>query len=322
MFKFRSDSQTILSSVEKALFEDTSNAAYIGDLFDLTSKRMGFAGRGFSDQSIMKTFGLDRKAAGAALIPKMAQLSMGFTSTQTQALGPGNLPSFETLRGVTDQYPAGYFAAGCAMHLSHMYLDLPTWYGPTATTTPTVPYADRVAKMFSPRATATDGTLTIPNGPAQVSTRAQIETDALGGKAGHNSLLQQATRLAADTIDNYGRLQKKGTAIPIREDFNTLDDPFAWLPGETALRQGNTPGLHFVAFVPSHLAFHKARFAMDGYNPDGTKFKMTTTGTKGSDFPVTGRAAGINSIMSATHRQNYVIPPRKNRSFPLAELLT
>ena len=37
---------------------------------------------------------------------------------------------------------------------------------------------------------------------------------------------------------------------------------------------------------------------------------------------MTGRAAGINSIMSATHRQNYVIPPRKNRSFPLAELLT
>ena len=73
-----------------------------------------------------------------------------------------------------------------------------------------------------------------------------------------------------------------------------------------------------MAFVPSHLAFHKARFAMDGYNPDGTKFKFTGTQT---DFPVTGRAAGINSIMSATHRQNYVIPPRKNRSFPLAELL-
>jgi len=179
-------------------------------------------------------------------------------------------------------------------------------------------YTDRVGKMFNPRVTATNGTLTIPNGPAQVSTRAQIEADAKKGKAGHNSLLQQATRLQADTIDNYGRLQRKGTAIPIREDFNTLDGPFAWMPGDSALRAGNTPGLHFVAFVPSHLAFHKARFAMDGYNPDGTKWKLTGTTT---DFPVTGRAAGINGIMSATHRQNYVIPPRKNRSFPLAELM-
>jgi hypothetical protein len=65
-----------------------------------------------------------------------------------------------------------------------------------------------------------------------------------------------------------------------------------------------------VAFVPSHLAFRKARMAMDGYMPDNTT------------LPVTGRAAGINGIMTASHRQNYVIPPRKNRSFPLAELLT
>jgi hypothetical protein len=313
MFKFRSDSQTILRTVESQLFEDQNSGAYIGDLFDLKSKRMGFAGRGFNHPSVAKTLGLQRGAAGTESISDRAQLMMGFTSTQTQALGPGNIPSFETLRGVTDQWPAGYFAAGCAMHLSHMYLDLNSWYGKG--------YSERVGEMFNPRITRpTDiNTVTIPNGPAQVSTRAQIETDAMNGKAGHNSLLQQATRLAADTIDNYGRLQKKGTPIPIREDFNTLDDPFAWLPGDTALREGSTPGLHFVAFVPSHLAFHKARLAMDGYNPDGTTFKMA--GTQ-ADFPVTGRAAGINGIMTATHRQNYVIPPRKNRSFPLAELRT
>lgn len=111
-------------------------------------------------------------------------------------------------------------------------------------------------------------------------------------------------------MDNYGRLRTKGTAIPIREDFNTLDDPFAWLPGDTALRSGRRPGLHFVAFVPSHLAFHTARMAMDGHLPSGDVLAMS------------GRSAGINSIITTTHRQNYVIPPRKNRSFPLAELLT
>ena len=30
---------------------------------------------------------------------------------------------------------------------------------------------------------------------------------------------------------------------------------------------------------------------------------------------------GINAFMRASHRQNFVIPPRRNRSFPLVELL-
>jgi hypothetical protein len=40
--------------------------------------------------------------------------------------------------------------------------------------------------------------------------------------------LQPATRLAKDAVDNYGRLRNKGSAVPLREDFNTLDNPFFW----------------------------------------------------------------------------------------------
>jgi hypothetical protein len=306
MFKFRSDSQTILRTVESQLFENASSGAYIGDLFDLTSKRMGFAGRGFGVLSQGKTLAAKAGLPAAGSIPDRAQLMMGFTSTQTQALGPDNIVSFETLKGATDQWPAGYFAAGCAMHLSHLYLDLDDWYGSART------YAQRVQQMFSPRAAANApaGALTIPNGPKDVATLDEVKADDANQLSGHNSLLQQATRLGSDTVDNYGRLRTKGTAIPIREDFNTLDDPFAWLPGDTVLRAGTRPGLHFVAFVPSHLAFHKARMAMDGHLPTGDVLTMS------------GRSAGINSIITTTHRQNYVIPPRKNRSFPLAELLT
>jgi len=240
MFKFRSDSQSILTSVESQLFENQNSGAYIGDLFDLTSKRIGFLGRGFDKTSYGKTLGISRSAAGAGSIPDKAQLMMGFTSTQTQALGPDNIPSFETLKNMTDQWPAGYFAAGCAMHLSHLYLDLGTWYDKN-----TKSYTDQVSEMFNPRiaATTSAGTLTVPNGPTQVSTRAQVDADAKAGKAGHNSLLQQATRLPGDVVDNYGRLRRKGTAIPVREDFNTLDDPFAWMPGDTGMRAGNRPGL-------------------------------------------------------------------------------
>jgi len=305
MFKFRSDSSSIVSAAERALFDDQNSGAYIGDLFDLTSKRMGFLGRGFGSPSIAKALATAAGVSGADKIPNDAQLMMGFTSTQTQALGPSNLPSFETLAGVTDQWPNGYFAAGCAMHLSHLYLDIDLWYN-------SFTYADRVQRMFSPRTPVPSdpNTVTIANGPAQVSTMAQVKQDATTSKLlGHNSLLQQATRLPATTYDNYGRRWPQGTPVPLREDFNTLDDPFAWAPG--GVGPTNKPGLHFVAFVPGHHKFHAARLAMDGVMPDGTNFRSS----------IPDQDMGINAKMRGSHRQNYVIPSRRNRSFPLVELL-
>jgi len=32
--------------------------------------------------------------------------------------------------------------------------------------------------------------------------------------------------------------------------------------------------------------------------------------------------AGTNSVLQTTHRQNYLVPPRRHRSFPLAESLS
>jgi hypothetical protein len=308
MFKFRSDSPSIVSGAEAALFDNQNSGAYIGDLFDLTSKRIGFLGRGFGSPSIAKTLATSAGVAGADKIPNDAQLMMGFTSTQTQALGPNNVPSFETLPGVTDQWPAGYFAAGCAMHLSHLYLDLDLWYN-------SFTYADRVKRMFSPRtAVPSDpNTVTIANGPAQVSTMAQVKQDATGSRLlGHNALLQQAARLGSTVYDNYGRRWPQGTSVPLREDFNTLDDPFAWAPG--GVGPTNKPGMHFVAFLPGHHLFHRARLAMDGVMPDGTNFRA-------APYNIPDQDMGINARMHASHRQNYVIPPRKNRSFPLVELL-
>ncbi|MBV8940608.1 MAG: hypothetical protein JO240_02635 [Solirubrobacterales bacterium] len=308
MFKFRSDSSAIVSGAEQALFADQNSGAYIGDLFDLTSKRIGFLGRGFGTRSIAKTLALQAGVPGADQIPDNAQLTMGFTSTQTQALGPDNIPSFETLPGVTDQWPNGYFAAGCAMHLSHLYLDVETWYG-------SFDYGTRVKRMFSPRATAPSDptTVTIPNGPAQVSTMAAVKGDATNQHLlGHNALLQQAARLATTTYDNYGRRRPQGTSVPLREDFNTLDDPFFWAPG--GVGPTNKPGMHFVAFVPGHHLFHRARLAMDGVMPDGTNFRNPPYSLQDKDI-------GINAMIKASHRQNYVLPPRRNRSFPLVELL-
>jgi hypothetical protein len=37
-------------------------------------------------------------------------------------------------------------------------------------------------------------------------------------------------------------------------------------------------------------------------------------------FPPRDRNQGFNSILQTTHRQNFLVPPRRHRSFPLAEL--
>jgi hypothetical protein len=309
-FKIRSDQKSIVQSAETQLFADPNSGAYVGDLFDLTSKRIGFAGRGFGTTSAAKTLALAAGVPGAGSIPDRAQLMMGFTSTQPDALGPDNIVSFETLKGVTDQWPSGYFAHGCAMHLSHLNLDINSWYGRS--------YAERVQRMFRPTTTAPDGVVTVPNGAAQVATLQQVKDDAANlHMAGHNSALQMATRLAADTVDNYGRLRKKGTGVPEREDFNTLDNPFTWYvdaDGNVQQPPANQPGLHFAVFVPTSGKFHIARMSMDGILPDGTNLR--------TQYGLTDADIGFNSEMQATHRQNYLVPPRAHRSFPLAELLT
>jgi hypothetical protein len=37
-------------------------------------------------------------------------------------------------------------------------------------------------------------------------------------------------------------------------------------------------------------------------------------------FEPRAREQGFNSVLSTTHRQNFIVPPRRHRSFPLAEV--
>ena len=52
--------------------------------------------------------------------------------------------------------------------------------------------------------------------------------------------------------------------------------------------------------------------SLDSYG----RLHRTDLRTKLSDEQI-----GINSVMEATHRQNFLVPPRSRRSFPLAKLV-
>jgi hypothetical protein len=276
------------------------------ELFRPTSIRKGFAGGGFEGgRSLPKKMALAAGISGAELIPDAAELFLGFTSTQKAGLGPPRIANLETL-GYTDA-AGGYFEGGTHMSLSHIHEDLEAWYI-------NFDFRERVDTTFRPGIRAQRGTQTIPQGPDDVASVGQVHGDFRSrGQIGHSSSLQTTSRLQEDVRGSDGVLYRKGTAVPHRADFNTLDNPFFWSsdPERDGMAEGPAAGVHFVVFNPTSDDFNRTRLAMDGVLPDGTRLP----------FQPRARGQGLNSVLRTTHRQNFLVPPRRHRSFPLVELL-
>lgn len=66
--------------------------------------------------------------------------------------------------------------------------------------------------------------------------------------------------------------------------------------------------MHFIGFGPS--AQHYARMRQEMDSPD-----LKARHNLAEDN------LGFTKMLVTTHRQNYLLPPRSHRSFPLAELL-
>jgi hypothetical protein len=296
----RSDSLAHIEAGSKAIFDD------LGGMFEVTSIRRGFAGGGFDGGiGLPKQMATAAGIQGADLIPDGAELFLGFTSTQKAGLGPSRIANLETL-GYADLGPSRYFAQGTHMHLSHLFEDIAAWYQ-------TMDFRARVDTTFRPGLHVRPETQTVPQGPDDAQTAAQVERDyARHRQIGHSGSLQTASRLEGDVVGSDGTRYPKGTAIPQRADFNTLDNPFQWTaePQRDGFVAQPAAGLHFVIFNPTGDDFRRTRMAMDGVLPDGTKLP----------FEPRSLGQGFNQILATTHRQNFLVPPRRNRSFPLSEL--
>ena len=295
----RSDALDHITVAHTALFDDLK-------MFDITSIRRGFAGGGFAGkQSLPKQMAMAAGVPGADLIPDTSELFLGFTSTQKAGLGPRLIANHETL-GYVD-VRNGYFHGGTHMHLSHITEDLEAWYL-------NFDFDERVLTAFQPGLTnVKQGAQTVSQGPKDVSGVAELSrTFKETGRFGHSASIQATSRLLHDVVGPDGTVYPKGTAIPQRADFNTLDNPFAFSSDHArdSFKTDPIAGVHFVVFNPSGDDFERNRLAMDGVLPDGTKL----------DVGARSRAQGFNSVLTTTHRQNFLVPPRLHRSFPLAEL--
>ncbi|HEY3544060.1 MAG TPA: twin-arginine translocation signal domain-containing protein [Gaiellaceae bacterium] len=301
----QNDVAFLLRSDARAHIDDAEKALRALDFLRITSIRRGFAGGGFDGKtSLPKKMAMAAGVPGADLIPDTAELFLGFTSTQKAGLGPRLIANHETL-GYVD-LRAGYFHGGTHMHLSHISEDLEAWYL-------NFDFGERVLTAFAPGQKAKRDQQTVPQGPRDIHDAAQLSRSF--GKTrrfGHSASIQPTSRLQQDHVGPDGTVYPKGTAIPQRADFNTLDNPFFFSadPARDKLSRDPAAGVHFVVFNPTGDDFERNRLAMDGRLPDGTKLHVAER----------SRAQGFNSVLTTTHRQNFLVPPRRHRSFPLAEL--
>jgi hypothetical protein len=262
-------------------------------LIEFTSSRLMFIQRG-TPRRLAESEALSY----ADRINPDSPMWMGFASQQVDSSGPAPITTFQGNRSAqfTDANGDSYFADGSVQHLSHAILDLDRWYADNQ------PYVKRVSQMFRsnpPPASGEDG-FNNGGGPAFVANsfrgRDDARQNAIGegtdggaGAIGHTNAIQRASR-AAD-----------GTAFHIRVDgpgYDEMDVP-------SGRKQ---PKSHFSIYLPSSEVFERMR-----------RYQSAVDLEKAYGL-ATGRA-GIEPFTTTTRRQNFLVPPRRHRAFPLVELL-
>lgn len=277
----RSDSTRIIDAVLRQL---TASPGLKG-LLKVTSRRLMFQQNGLPRQVAER----ERLPFAGAINPR-SPMWMGFADQQVTASGPARAVTFAggPSARLTTAARGDYFDNGAVVHLSHLIEDLEQFYAE--------PYGERVQAMFRPdppprRATG-DG-FSDGGGPAFIENAFHDAGDARAGAAatrriGHLVAIQRCSR-APDSTPLHIRADGAG--------FDALD-----VPG--GARQ---PKLHFAMFVPT-----AARFA------DMRRAQASTD--LAAEFGVGDAHNGIERFVTATRRQNFLVPPRRHRAFPLVEL--
>ncbi|HEV7657115.1 MAG TPA: hypothetical protein VGP36_20615 [Mycobacteriales bacterium] len=239
---------------------------------------------------------------------------MGFADQHTAGSGPAAAVTFagNASSRLSNARAGDYFDNGSIQHLSHLILDLEAFYARVgeAGAAEDETYLERVQYMFrsDPPPSFGGGGDPFENGggPAYLPNTFQgigdaalaaqgVNTPGNVHRIGHVSALQQSSR-AAD-----------GTPLHIRMDgigYDTMDVPDIIVrPGKS----GNVPKLQFTAFVPTADFFDQMRRSQAALNLQ-------------TQFVVDPLDNGLERFLTATRRQNFLVPPRRHRAFPLVEL--
>jgi hypothetical protein len=283
IFHLRSDSLDALHDVQQALFGHSGRlAGQSAPTADLTDLfHLTSVRTGFVGAGLPKRMAQQARLAIASQVPEQAPLFMGFTSTQQLGQAKEVAVSFE---GRPDPLVRPLTTARAGDYFAGGTTLHLSHLIEDLESWYALSYDDRVARMFHLNAVSTPGRITLQTlwlNPNTTTLDAQQHR-----VIGHNEAVQRGSRTP------------EGQAIQLRADFNTMDD----LDGA-----GPTPGVHFLSFGAGSQIFHHSRQGMDA----------TDVAQANNVQP---QANGINAFIRATRRQNFLVPPRSHRAFPLLEL--
>ena len=265
---------------------------------------------------MFQQIGLPRKVADVFGLPFAGQVNpespmwMGYFDQQVDAAGPAEIVTFvgNAEARLSTARPGDYFDNGSIQHMSHDIQDLNQFYALPTATDPGEPFTERVQYAFRSNEKGTrdglpsDGNadqFTNGGGPSALPNHFQGNDDAVAAAQGIGTF-QGAHRIGHIAgLQRHGRLPS-GTPLHIRMDgtgFDGLD-----VPDGT-----NQPKLQFMAFVPNAEVFRAMR---EGQASLDLQHK----------FNVARDDNGFERFITATRRQNFLVPPRRHRAFPLVEI--
>jgi hypothetical protein len=339
LLELRSDSMVNLAAIPLWL-TGSNNLNGIGvpspdfnGLFTLQTPRIQFVQIG-----LPRTMAEDYGFEFAPRINPDSPMAMGFLDQQTNSSGP---PAITTFAGnssavLTNAVAGDYFDNGSIAHFSHVLEDLYQFYNTPGQDTNFItgePFTERCQYMFRSNQLGTTGGIpsvgntdqfTNGGGPAYINNVFQGTDAAMLGaqdaagqfsasnetlsatftdehRFGHEEALQRVSR-AADT-----------TPLHIRNDgpgLDTMDVPsFETFPGSNSFYAAGSYQfkLQFIVYVPTADFFAQMRTAQAAQDLQ-------------SEFNVSAGDQGIERFITATRRQNFLVPPRRHRAFPLVEL--
>jgi hypothetical protein len=307
LFTLRSDSTSILVDVLGWLLGSDrlaggSVASPVPGLLAFTSARTMFQQIG-----LPRLVAANNRLSFADRVNSQSPMWMGFADQQVNGSGPAAICAFRgnASARITTARAGDYFDNGSIQHLSHVIQDLEAFYAREgeAGSEEDETYLERVQYMFRsnpPPARGNEDQFTNGGGPAflpndfrgtgdAAENAAGIGTDDNEHRIGHLTALQRSSR-AAD-----------GTPMHIRMDgpgFDTMD-----VPDGT-----NQPKLQFTVFVPTADFFASMR-------------RNQASLDLARQFAVDDADNGLERFLTATRRQNFLVPPRRHRAFPLVELV-
>ncbi len=329
LFTFRSDSLNNINDVINWLLGSDELGGFLvqspnfafNNLFTYTTIRTEFV-----------QIGLPRQVADNNNLPFAGKINpqtpmwMGFSDQQVAGSGPAAITTFlgNSSARFTNATSGSYFDHGSIQHLSHVILDLPAWYNSTGDNAE--PFTERVQYMFRSDPIPSLGNsdqFTNGGGPAFLANDASVflhykslgTTEAIQTAASPNTVNdpQPDTGSRDPRMGHLPALQQSsrandGTPIHIRMDgpgFSSGDVP----DGSTQAK------LQFTVFVPTADFFKTMRA-----NQAALNFQIFEEGFGGSSTgTVDAEDNGLERFLTATRRQNFLIPPRRHRSFPLVE---